>query len=799
MSSFSFDLRYSFRSLAKRPGFTAMVVLTLALGIGSNILIFSVVNEVLLKQLPYTEPERLVRVWESNASKGFDRFEVSTPNFVDWRRQAKSFEVLAAYSIGTVTLTGVGNPEVVMEADITPSLLSALRVEALVGRTLLPEEEQPGSRVVLLSYGIWQRLFGANREAIGRQILLNGQGYSIIGVLPKDFRFGSDEIELWAPMEIGGDLGPRGARYLDVTGRLRPGVSLEQARREMQVITGRLAQEYPDSNSGWEAAMIPLEDLAVEGIRPALRILFFAVGLVLLIACGNVTNLMLVRTSGRSRELALRQALGAEPRQIARPLLFENMLLALMGATIGLGLAMLGIRLLAAIAPENLPSLAEVSIDGRLILFTLGIGLLTILLFGLLPVLQATRPAMGAALKEGGRSASPSRSSQRIRYGLIVAEVALAMVLLFGATLLLRSFWTLQSVNPGFRKEKVLIARVALPPARYGEIPLRSTFYEHLLERARALPGVVSASVTSVLPLHDLYFAFEVEGRPPVSPDQEPQVLHHAVSPDYFSTMGIPVQKGRVFTSQDRTGVPGVVVIDQAMERKFFSGENPIGKRINFSNPAEWLEIVGVVGDVRQLGLNQEPVPGAYVPAFQANGARMYILLRTSGDPLQVVEELRRQVESLDRDVPLFSFETMESRLSSSIAQARFNTWLLGIFSVLALVLAVVGIYGVVSFSVGQRRYEIGTRVALGAGRREILLLILGQGLKMVGLGVGIGLLGALGLTRLLTSFLFGVQATDPLTAVLVTLLLGLVAMLACYVPARRAMGVDPILVLKNE
>lgn len=799
MSDFFSKLRYAFRSLAMRPGFTAMVILTLALGIGTNSLIFSVVDEVLLKPLPYSESERLVRMWESNPQKGFDRFEVSTPNFVDWRSQAKSFEALAAYSTANVTLTGVGNPEVLMAADITPSLLSVLRIKPVVGRVFLPEEERPNSRVVLLSYKLWQRLFGTNRDVVGRQLVLNGQGYSVVGVLPEDFELGSNDIELWAPMEIGSDPGPRGARYLDVIGRLRTDVSLEQAQREMQTIAGRLVQEYPDSNAGWGVAMVPLQEYAVEGLRPALRVLFFAVGLVLLIACGNVANLLLVRTAGRSRELAVRQALGAGSREIARPLLLENLLLALIGAAVGLFLAALGIRILAAIAPKDLSRLTEVSIDGRLVLFTLGIALLSVLLFGLIPVFQAMRPAMNETLKSGGRAASPGRGAQRLRNGLIVAELALAMILLFGAALLLRSFWTLQSVDPGFEKENVLIARVALPPSRYGEVPQRTAFYERLLERANALPGVLSAGGTSVLPLHDLYFGFEIEGRPPAPSGEEPQVLHRAVTPDYFRAMGIPALKGRVFTPRDRTGTPGVAVIDQAMARQFFPGEDPIGKRINFSDPAEWLEIIGVVGEVRQLGLNQEPVPGVYVPTFQTGGSRMYILLRTSGDPRALVETLRQQVRELDADVPLYSIETMEERLSSSIAQSRFNTWLLGVFSLFAVALAVVGIYGVVSYSVSHRKFEIGTRIALGAGRREILLLILGQGLKLIVLGVGIGLLGAFALARLLTSLLFGVEASDPVTALLVTLLLGLVALLACYVPARRAMGVDPILVLKYE
>jgi predicted permease len=805
------DLRYGFRMLAKKPGFTAVAVLALALGIGANTAIFSVVNTVLLKPLPFKDPDRLVMVWEENAKLGFPKDTPAPANFIDWRDQNQTFEGMVAIASATFNLTGVGEPQKIEGQRVSANFFSLLGVEPALGRAFISEEDRPeGNPVVIMSNGLWKRRFGSDPNIIGQSLTLNGQPCEVIGVLPASFQlsgfqFSGRDHELWVPMAFSSrEAGSRGSHYLSVIGRLKPGVSIQQAQADMTAIAARLEQQYPATNTSVGASVFSLREEIVSDIRPALLILLGAVGFVLLIACANVANLLLARAAARQKEIALRTALGAGRARLIRQFLTESVALAALGGAGGLLLGVLGIKLLATLVPPNLEQAKEINLDAKVLGFTLLVSLLTGVIFGLAPALQASKVNLNESLKEGGKG-SPGGVRSGVRNLLVVSEVALALVLLVGAGLLINSFARLSKVDMGFTPDHLLTMRVVLPQSKYPDQAKRTAFYDQLLQRVEALPGVQSAAVISWLPL-----TFEgdsngisIEGRPEPSPDQQPIVVTRVISPGYFRTMGIALLGGRLFTEYDRQGSSRVIIINQSMAERYWPGEDPIGKRIkmgSFDTDSPWLSVAGVVKDVRQFQINAEAKPQIYLPYAQYGASRPRdLVIRTAGDPLGLAAAVRGEVWAVDKDQPVSNIQTMEQILSDSLTRERFNMLLLAIFAGVALALAAVGIYGVMSYSVTQRTHEIGVRMALGADSGHVLRLVVGQGLKLVSAGVAIGLAFAFALTRLMESLLFGVSATDPVTFVLISVTLVAVAALASYIPARRATKVDPMVALRYQ
>jgi putative ABC transport system permease protein len=801
------DLRYGVRTLWKNKSFTAIAVVALALGIGANSAIFSVVNTVLLRPLPYREPERLVMVWEDNSKIGYPRDTPAAANYIDWRDQSTVFEGMAATADRSFNLTGAGEPERFDGKRVSANFFSLLGVEPQLGRAFLPEEDAPGAnRVVVLSHGLWQRRFGSDPSLVGKTVTLNGEGYTVVGVMPQGFQFMSQDVSMWVPMAFTQQqAASRGNHYLEVFARLKPGVSVERAQAEMSTIAARLQQQYPDQNTDLGATVVPLHEEVVGNIKPALLVLLGAVGFVLLVACANVANLLLARAAVRQKEIALRTALGASRLRLVRQFLTESVLLAALGGLVGLLLSVWGVTLLKSFIPPTISQVKAISVDARVLGFTVLVTLLSGLVFGLVPALQASRFNLNETLKEGGRDAAASRGGNRVRGLLVVAEVAVSLVLLVGAGLLINSFMRLRSVDPGFRTDNLLTMSVVLPPQKYPDQARRTAFYTEMIRRVEALPGVRSAGVTNWIPLVSQgdSIGVTIEGQP--APTGKPHIIvTRVVSPHYFDAMGIRLLEGRVFDGgRDRVDSPCVVVVGESVARKYWPGESALGKRLSPGTPesdADWCQVVGVVKDVRQMDLAAEPKPQMYFTYEQADiFAPRHLVVSTEGNPLALAGAVRKTVWDVDRDQPVSNVNTMEGVLSESIARQRFSTLLLGVFAGVALVLAAVGIYGVMSYTMAQRTREIGIRMALGAQKWDVLKLAVGQGLKLVAVGVGLGLAGALALTRVMSSLLFGVSATDPATLATISLVLVAVALLASYIPARRASRVDPLIALRYE
>ncbi|MBO0861662.1 MAG: ABC transporter permease [Chloracidobacterium sp.] len=806
MHSFWQDLRYGARTLLKNPGFTLIAVMTLALGIGANTAIFSVVNGVLLSALPYPQPEQLAMVWCNNQRQGIPDDITSYPNFVDWRDRNKTFQGMAGVTSDRYNLTGTGEPEEIRAATVSINFFKLMGVNPALGRAFTPEEEQPGrDRVVVLSHSLWQRRFGADPGILNKTITLSDEPYVVVGIMPSGFQF-PEKTEIWGPLAPDEGMRSDKARFgffLPVVGRLKSGVTRAQAQADLDVIANQIEKQFPDM-AGYGVNVVPMLENTVGPIRRSLMVLFVAVLFVLLIACANVANLLLARGSVRRREVAVRAALGAGRWRIVRQLLTENMLLAVLGGALGVLLAWWGLRLLVNLKPANIPRLEDIRLDGRVLWFTLALSLLTGLIFGLTPALQTTHFKLSESLKEGSHTGTGGRRAQRIREIFIVVEVALTLALLVGAGLLVRSFWRLQRVDPGFRTDHLLTLRVTLWGSKYRQGAQAVSFYEQLQERLAALPGVVSASATSDIMLRRLATSagFTIENRPRDPNELALELPFDRAQPNYFQTMGIQMLKGRAFTAQDSRDTPRVAIVNETFVKRYFPNEDPIGKRFTFGSGgpnARWITIVGVVRDTKRQGLDQPVRIESWMPLAQMPAGSMDVVLRTKGDPSPLGNVARETVWSLDRNLPIPSIQTLEQILSERVAQRRLNMLLLALFALVALILAAVGVYGVMNYAVTQRAHEIGVRVALGARTSDVLRLIVGHGMKLALAGVVIGLIATLVLTRLMASLLFDISATDPITFMAIAALLFMAALAACWIPARRASKVDPMVALRCE
>jgi putative ABC transport system permease protein len=810
------DIRFGLRMLWKSPGFTVVTILALALGIGANSAIFSVVNGVLLRPLPFKTADRLVFL--SEWSQQVPNMSVSYPNYKDWRDQATVFDQLAAFRSAGYTLTGTGEPERLSAREVAASFFPALGVTPAMGRNFTADEDKVGANhTVVISHGLWQRRFGGNPNIVGQVVTLNNQSYTVVGVLPQTFEWQAP-VDLFVPIEptLGDDLNARDDHPgIYLIGTLKEGVGVEQARAEMTTITARLAQQYPKTNAGNAFTLAKLQDRATEDIRAALLVVLAAVGFVLLIACANVANLLLARAATRAKEIAIRTALGAGRWRIIRQLLTESIMLALAGGLLGLLFAMWGVDALRAVIPDEVPRLLVegIRLDTRVLFFTLAVSVVTGLLFGLAPAIQISKSNLNESLKEGGRSATGSAHRNYVRSLLVVSEVALSLLLLVGAGLLMKSFLNLQRADIGFNPDHVLTTRIALPDARYTENAQIENFYRALLQRVEHLPGVQYAGLTRGLPMNGgIESGITIEGREVRDRKDTIVAVNLTVTPDYFRAMEIPLIKGRYFTDEDKTGAPPVVLIDEMLATRYFADQDPIGKRLRLGGqdaPFPWMQIVGVVKHVKHYGPDEEGRVEIYRPYFQllsmpnVPGARlnnsMVLAVRTTGEPTALTGAIRNAVLEIDKDQPISLVQPMTQIVAASVSSQKFATWLLAIFAAVALMLAALGLYGVMAYSVTQRTHEIGIRIALGAARRDVLQLIVGHGMRLTLVGVGLGLVGSFVVTRLLKSLLYGVSAADPLTYGGVALLLALVALVACLLPARRATRVDPMIALRYE
>jgi putative ABC transport system permease protein len=799
------DLQYAFRRLLRNPGFTAIAVLTLALGIGANSAIFSVINAVLFRPLPFPEPTRLVGVYQ--VWKG-SRQVMSPANFLDIRQQSQTLADAAAIDSTEFTLTGAGDPVRLRGSEVSASFFDVLRVRPMLGRTFAGDENEPGKdKVVVLGHGLWQQRFGGRADVVGSSLLLDGNPRTIVGVMPPGFSYPAEQ-ELWIPIEYDENTRKaRGAWFLSAIARLEAGVSPEQSASEVAMLGKVLEQAYPRENTDVGVTTFPLHEALVGDLRPALLVLLGAVGFVLLIACANVANLLLARAVARETELAVRTALGAGRGRLVRQLLTESLVLGIAGGLAGLLVAFWGSDMLVALQPDGIPRLSEVGIDRHVVIFTMGISVLTGLVFGAIPALQMTRAALSVSLKEGGRGNMAAGGSARLRGALIVAEMALAVMLLAGAGLLIKSFGKLQAVDPGFRPEETLSFELSLPRTTYEADTQVISFYERLSDRVGSLPGVRTVGGVMGLPLSGLRFniSFKVDGRPDAAPGQEPTMEVRVATPDYFRTLGVPLRRGRFFTSADTAETTQVAILSEAAAEKYFPGEDPIGKRVvmgwrrSKDGDRAGGEVIGIVGNVKELGLDEEFPAEIYLPMRQWPVGRMTIVARTGVAPMSLADDVKQVVQELDANLPVNQIRTVEDVLSESIAQPRFYMLLLGVFAAVALVLAAIGIFGVMSYVVSQRTREIGIRMALGAQGGSVVSMVVRQAMVLAGLGLAVGVVAALALSRTMTTLLFDLSPTDPITFITVTGLLALVAFLASYLPARRAAHVDPIEALRAE
>jgi len=797
------DTRHAARALRKSPGFTLVAVVALALGIGANTAIFSVVNALVLRPLPYAEPDRLVMV-------SFSGHEASPADFFDWRAQSRTLGDLSALSYWNANLGGVEAPERIQGFLVTADLFPMLGVRPMMGRTFTPEEMRQGhDGVVVLSYEVWRRVLGSDQSVLGKTLTINARQRTVVGVMPPGFQF-YDKAEAWAPLSLDphdASVGARREHYLIAAARLKPGVTIQQAQVEMNTINQRLGEQYPETDASRPVKLVSVHEYLVGPVRPALLALVGMVGFVLLIACANVANLLLARNAARRREFALRVALGAGRLRIVRQLLTESALLAVIGGGLGLLVALWGVALLGARIPpgwvSGIPLSEGVRIDARVLVFTLVVSLVTGLVFGLAPALQVSKPDLNDVLKEGGRTGGAGgRRQRRLRGLLVVAEVALSLTLLIGAGLMVRSFVELMRVPSGFNAANVLTMKLALPTLKYTKDEQVAGFYAQALESIAAVPGVEAVGATTNLPLGGGNQTTEVlvAGRPTPAVGQRTEVSFRDISPDYFRAFGIPLLRGRTFTERDDKGAPGVAILNETMARRLFGAtEAALGQRLTDVDGKNEREVVGVVGDVRHAGLDAEPKAEMYVPFTQEASYSMTLVVRTASDPASFVPAMRARLLAIDKDQPTYHVRTMEQVVAESVSQRRLTMLLFGLFAALALALATIGIYGVMSYSVSQRAHEIGVRVALGAQRRDVLRLVIADGMALTLSGVVLGLAAALALTRLLASLLYGVKTTDPATYAAISLLLAAVALLACYLPARRATKMDPLITLRAE
>jgi putative ABC transport system permease protein len=800
--------------LLKRPGFTIIVVLTLALGIGANTTIFSALDAVLLNPLPYKDADRLVVIWETNKHLGpemWDRNEGAMGNFLDWRSRNQSFDQIGALFDTAMNMTGVGEPQRIQSCVVTTNFFQVLGVQPMLGRSFLPEEEKPGAPfTVILSHDLWQRQFGSDPNIINKTLTLNAHQVAVVGVMPPAFELQfptSKHVEMWVPFIIDvadPDYHDRTQNFLYTVARLKHGVSPEQAQSEMNLIAGQLQQQYPETNTERGVRVVLLHKQVVGNVESYLYMLFAAVGFLLLIACTNVAGLLLARVTARHREVAIRIAVGASRWRLVRQLLTESVILSALSGLFGLLLAYGGVKLLVALTPSEVPRLHEIGLHVPVFIWTLTISIVTGVLFGLAPAIQASKPDLNTALKESSGRNPGTFQGSGLRNVLVVSEVAVALLLLVGAGLMTKSFIRLQQVDPGFEATNLLSMNIALPTSKYRP-QQTNIFYDQLIERLKNLPGVKSVAGIDVLPLSNSNVSsrFLIEGAPFVPLADRPYAGLRVVTPDYFQTMSIPNLKGRSFTEQDRENTPRVIIVNEALASRYWPNEDPIGKRLLLSEEGqgkqEWLEIVGVVGNVRHKAIEMESMEEVYLPYKQSPGNFMNLVVRTTSDPASMAPAIRGQVLSVDKDQPVSDIMTMDQRVAKSVAAKRFVMFLLGAFSILALALAAVGIYGVMSYLVTQRTQEIGVRMALGAQRLDVLTLVVKKGMALAMIGTAIGLVASLALTRLMRSLLFEVTPTDWLTFVIASTVLLIAALLASYIPARRATKVDPLTALRYE
>jgi putative ABC transport system permease protein len=801
------DIRYGVRALAKNLSFTTVAVIALALGIGANTAIFSVVNAVLLRPLPFKDPSRLIMIWEDASFAGFPHNTPSAADFLDWQNQNQSFSQMSAIERASFNLTNSGDPERLDGRRVSGNFFNMLGVEPQLGRHFTAAEDKAGaSHVVMLSNALWQRRFASDPGVVGKQLMLNGESYTVVGVMPPSFQFPTSEDLLWTPLAFTNqEATNRGRHYLQVVGRLKDGVTEPQAQAEMSTIASRLEQQYPRTNTRVGITLVPLHDELVGDIKSPLLLLLGAVAFVLLVACANVANLLLARGAVRQKEIATRVALGASRWRLARQFLTESLLLSLLGGLIGVMLAAVAVYLLRSLIPAGISQADLVGIDLRVLGFTLLISLVTGIVFGLAPITQASNFNLNETLKEGGRDSSAGSRGHRTRSLLVVGEVAISLVLLIGAGLLVNSFIRLSTMNPGFRTDHLLTMNVVLPDTKYREDSAKIGFYDDLVQRVESLPGVKSAAVINSIPLvlQGDSFDISIEGRPEYTPDTRPEITTRAISAHYLKTMGIELLKGREFNEHDRADSTPVAIISKTMAQRLWPNEDPVGKRLkpgSLQSNDPWIEVVGIAGDVRQLKLNVDPKLQMYLPYSQfLFFAPRHLVVNTEVEPLSLAGTLRNTVWQIDRDQPVSNVSTMADVMSESVARQRFTMLLLAILAALALVLAAVGIYGVMSYSVAQRTHEIGVRMALGASTAAVLKLAISQGLRLVTIGLVIGLVIAFLLTRVMSTMLFGVTATDPMTFLIISFVLIAVAAFASYVPARRAAKVDPLVALRYE
>lgn len=805
------DLRFGVRTLVKSPGFAIVALLTLALGIGANSAIFSVVNAILLRPLAYKNPEQLVLV-NHNYTKINLKASVSAFGYAHYRDNAKSFESIAAISGWAANLTGEGEPERLTGQTVTANFFELLGANAAMGRTFAVGEDSEGkNRVVVLSHGFWQRRFGGDKNILNKPLSLNGENYTVVGVMPESFQYGREIgmiIDLWSPIVFTPDQLSSNSitnEFLAVMGRLRAGVSQQQAQAEMHNIAANLRQQYMQGAdaSNWDLLLTSFREQVVGDISTMLWIVMLVVGFVLLIACANVANLLLARASARQKEIAVRTALGAGRWRIIRQLLTESVLLSVVGGGLGLLIGYWGVKALVSLNQDRIPRANEISLDWKVLLFTFGVSILTGVLFGIVPAIQTTKTDLHETLKEGGRSASSS-TKQWIRSSLVVVEIALALAVLVGAGLLVKSFMHVQQVNPGFNPQGMLTMHLSLPVTKYSEAPQRANFYKQLINDVRSLPGVQSVGAVSVLPLSGggSSGSFRIEGRDVPQGQSLPHGARWAATPDYFKTMGIPLIRGRYFEERDTAeGLP-VAIIDQSLAQKYWPNEDPVGKRISFEGPANnrlWREVVGIVGHVKHTDLEGESRAQYYMPHQQRPQGGMAIVIRTPNDPNSLAGSVRGLVKNADSDLPIFRVRTMEQFVADSMTQRKFALLLICVFACLALLLSAIGLYGVMAYSVTQRTHELGLRMALGAQASDVLKLVVKQGMLLAVVGLALGVVGAIFLSRLMKTMLFNVSATDPLVFVGIALTLAAVALLACFIPARRATKVDPMVALRYE